>query len=309
MSLRVGHVDLDTSHPGSWIPIIRDLGHEVVGVYDGGTVYPEGYASEFAEENDIPQVFSSAEDMAQAVDLAIIHSCNWDLHLGRAKPFIEAGKAVLIDKPMVGNMADIQRLLDWEEEGHRIVGGSSLYFAEEITEFLNRGGEKRGKVNFAYAGCAVDRFNYGIHAYSLLCGLMGPGVESVRHLGTKDQHQIEVVWKDGRRGILAIGETSSYLPFYATIVTDRDVYNITVDSSNVYRAFLETVLPYLEGKAQKPVTLEDLLEVEKSALAARVSWQDADKRVFLNDLSMDDKGYDGTTFARQYRRSKRRNSN
>ena len=30
-ALRIGHVDLDTSHPQGWIPIERELGHTVVG--------------------------------------------------------------------------------------------------------------------------------------------------------------------------------------------------------------------------------------------------------------------------------------
>ncbi|MGC8784088.1 MAG: hypothetical protein ACP5RN_06855 [Armatimonadota bacterium] len=30
--MRIGIVDLDTSHPPSWIPIERELGHEIAGV-------------------------------------------------------------------------------------------------------------------------------------------------------------------------------------------------------------------------------------------------------------------------------------
>jgi len=42
--MRVGLVDLDTSHPQNWVPIIRRLGHEVAGVWDGGEVHPQGYS-------------------------------------------------------------------------------------------------------------------------------------------------------------------------------------------------------------------------------------------------------------------------
>ena len=34
--MRMGIVDLDTSHPQNWIPIERDLGHHVIGIWDGG---------------------------------------------------------------------------------------------------------------------------------------------------------------------------------------------------------------------------------------------------------------------------------
>jgi hypothetical protein len=41
-TLRIGIVDLDTSHPDNWVPIIKELGHRVVAVFDGGTVHDEG---------------------------------------------------------------------------------------------------------------------------------------------------------------------------------------------------------------------------------------------------------------------------
>ena len=49
--MKIGIVDLDTSHPQNWIPIIRDLGHEVVCVWDGGTVHPASYVETFAKDH------------------------------------------------------------------------------------------------------------------------------------------------------------------------------------------------------------------------------------------------------------------
>ena len=43
--MKIGVVDLDTSHPQNWIPIERDLGHEVAGIWDGGAVHPPGYVA------------------------------------------------------------------------------------------------------------------------------------------------------------------------------------------------------------------------------------------------------------------------
>jgi len=39
--MKIGIVDLDTSHPQNWIPIERELGHEIVGLWDGGSVHPK----------------------------------------------------------------------------------------------------------------------------------------------------------------------------------------------------------------------------------------------------------------------------
>jgi len=38
--MKIGVVDIDTSHPQNWIPIERTLGHDVAGLWDGGSVHP-----------------------------------------------------------------------------------------------------------------------------------------------------------------------------------------------------------------------------------------------------------------------------
>ncbi|MGI6209825.1 MAG: Gfo/Idh/MocA family protein [Anaerolineae bacterium] len=301
--LRIGHVDLDTSHPQNWIPIERDLGHDVVGVFDAGGVWPQGYAREFADKLEVPKVYDTLEEMAEDVDLAIVHTANWDLHLERARPFVEAGKGVLIDKPMVGNLKDAITLRDWARQGARVSGGSSLRFAYEVREYLARPVEERGEPQFAFVGCGVDEFNYGIHAYSMLIALMGTDVESAKFLGDHGQRQIEVVWKDGRRGILTISKPigGRWLPFHATLVSDRGVTQMIADSSKLYRALLETLLPYYAGEAEAPMSIEELLVPELLAMAARQSWLNDGARRYLSDLSLEDPGYDGAAFGAEYR--------
>ena len=301
--LTIGHVDLDTSHPQNWIPIERELGHDVVGVFDGGTVYPEGYAEQFAARLDIPRVYQSLEEMAEEVDLAIIHSVNWDLHIGRARPFVEKGKGVLLDKPIVGNLRDANALWEWALDGARIGGGSSLRFSYEIRGFLAQDPEQRGEPCFSFVGCGVDEFNYGIHAYSTLLGVMGSGVDCVRFLGANGQRQVEVVWGDGRRGILTVGTPAGgrWLPFYATVVSDRAVAHIVPETGKLYRALLEAYLPYFAGEVAAPLSLEALIEPELVAMAARMSWMNDGQRCYLSDLRLDDPGYDGAAFAAEYR--------
>jgi hypothetical protein len=292
-------VDLDTSHPANWLPVIRDLGHEVIGVYDGGTVYPEGYARRFASERGIEQVFDSLEAMADAVDVAIIHSCNWDLHIERALPFAAAGKGLLIDKPMAGKLPDLQKLLEWEKRGVKITGGSSLRYCDELIDW--QASHEMNDILFAHTGCAVDEFNYGIHAYSFLHGLLGPGIESVRYLGTNVQHLVEISWTDGRHGIVGVGTTAGYLPFYATVVTQKDVSHIKVNNAGLYQALLKNVLPYFAGETAAPIPLQSLIEVELSAIAAKLSRQSGGKRIFLQDIPAHEAGYDGTRFGTEYK--------
>ena len=303
--MRIGIVDLDTSHPQNWIPIEREIGHEVIGLWDGQAVHPKEYAGQFAAEHDIPHVFESLEQMADQVDCAIIHGCDWDTHVDKARPFVEADKAVLIDKPVAGNQRDLNQFIEWASQGARITGGSSLRFCHEAAEWLAGPVDERGIPDTVFCGCGVDEFNYGIHAYSLIFSIMGPGARSVQHLGQGAQRRVRINWPDGRVGILVIGKSDQWLPFYASIATACSTHQFVVDNSLIYRSLLEVALPYLAGQTdQPPFTMAELVEPELCALAARQSWLDADHEVLLDELDGAAPGYDGKAFAEEYRLSR-----
>jgi len=303
--MRIGLVDLDTSHPESWIPIERELGHEIVGLWDGGAVHPSGFAHEFASKHNVPRVYDRFEQMVEDVDCAIIHSCDWDTHIPKAAPFIEAGRAVLLDKPMAGNMRDLDQLRTWAEQGARVTGGSSLRFCAEARQFLDRPVAQRGTPDFVLCGCAVDDFNYGIHAYALLASILGSDAESVRHLGRGVQQRVQVNWRDGTCGILVIGAADEWLPYYVTVTTNRAVHQFVIDHMQVYRSLLESVLPYLAGETeQPPLAIDELIAPERWALAARCSQERGGETVLLDNPALSTVRYDGKQFALSYQRQR-----
>ena len=303
--MRIGIVDVDTSHPNAWIPIERELGHEVAGIWDGGSVHPADYVKTFAEERDVPKQYESLGAMAADVDCAIIHGCDWDTHVEKARPFVEAGKSVLIDKPMAGNVRDLNQIKAWAAEGARIAGGSSLRFCEETREWLAQPLEERGTPHTALCGCGVDDFNYGIHAYAQLCGILGAGAQSVRHLGQGVQRRVQINYPDGRMGLVVAGDCGGWLPFYATIVTEKQSTQYVADTKRIYQALLTTALPYLAGETDEPpVPLAELTEPELWVIAAQRSWSEGDREVALDELSEDTPGFDGGAFAKGYREAK-----
>ena len=311
MSFKLGLVGLCTSHPGAWVPIIRELVREgfvdveVVAAWDSGETRPERFAGAFCAENDIPTAVDRLEDMVDRVDGVIVHTTNWDRHLEQARPFVDAGKPVLIDKPIVGNLQDANRVLDWVKQGRRVTGGSSLRFSAPVAEFLAQPVEERGEIHTAYAATGVDDYNYGIHAYAIMFALMGSGIRSARYLGFSGQKNVQLTWKDGRIGLLTIGK-NAWLPFRIMVVTSKKTEFVDGSAGvSPYRSLLEAELPYLTGQTDAPpIPMAELLEPELAALAARVSWRNHGCEVFVDDLRVDDPGYDGVQFALGYRRAR-----
>jgi predicted dehydrogenase len=278
---------------------------KIVAAWDSGETRPARYAHEFCAELDIPTAVDELEDMVGMVDGVIVHTTNWDRHIEQAQPFVDADKSVLIDKPIVGNLRDANQVLDWAELGKRVTGGSSLRFSGPVAEFLAQPVEERGTIHTAYAATGVDDYNYGIHAYAIMFALMGGGFRSAQYLGFSGQKNIKLTWKDGRMGLLTIGR-NAWLPFRITVVTDKATTFIDGSAGgSPYRSLLEATLPYMTGQVDEPpFPMPEQLEPELAALAARMSWMNHGQEVYLDDLLLDDPGYDGTQFALGYRRAR-----
>jgi hypothetical protein len=106
-------------------------------------------------------------------------------------------------------------------------------------------------------------------------------------------------------GLLAVGAQPAWIPFYATIVSERVCRQIQVDSGRLYRALLERALPYLSGQTDRPpVPMRELIEPELAAIAALKSWSSGDGLALLEELEKDSPSYDGAAFAREYRKAR-----
>lgn len=302
--MKIGLVDLDTSHPEAFVPLLRERGHEIVGVWDGGSVHPEGYAQEFARKNNIPTVFAELPDMAEEVDCALVHACDWDTHVDKARLFLDADKSVLVDKPLAGRAADLNILENWAAQGRRIAGGSALLYAVEAAEWRASATEERGELRTLFCGCGVDEFNYGIHGYAMALAFAGFEVESARHVGASGRQDLmELIHANGARTILQVGPSEAWLPFYGTLVTTRQVRQFTVDPNKLYAGFLDATLPFLAGQTTiPPLPAAAFVEAERCALAALTSKQSGGRIVPLSETLT--ASHDGAAFARSYRAAK-----
>ena len=309
MAFRIGLVGLCTSHPESWVPVMRDLAKEgiadieVVACWDSGETRPADFAQTFARDFNIPYTPATLEEMLPLVDGVIVHTTNWDKHLEQARIFVEANKAVYLDKPVAGNLNEINQILDWIKQGKRVTGGSVLRYCREVLACRKAVEEAGETIYTGYSVIGVDDYNYGIHGYATLIAAMGPEVLSVQYIGSSNQKQIMIKFTNGRVGILTVGKTK-WLPFNLTATTARKVHQVSVDNMQLYRAMLESVMPYFSGKTDVvPLEAMSLVMPELAALAAKQSWLNNGAEVFITDIDKNI-SYDGTQFAMEYRRAR-----
>src|SRR5699024_5030291 len=107
------------------------------------------------------------------------------LHLDHARPLLEAGIPVLIDKPLAASVADAIELLDISQRRNvRLVSYSALRFVPELTAFTSEHPERSRLRHLHVVGPADPNspysglFFYGIHQVEAALEILGnPEVE------------------------------------------------------------------------------------------------------------------------------------
>ena len=223
--LRLGLIGLDTSHVVAFTKILNDAKHpqhvkggKVVAAFKGGS--PDIPASRdridrftktLVDDYGV-ELYPSIEKMCKRVDADLLESVDGRPHLKQARPVIEAGLPLFIDKPLAGSLKDAVTIFDLAKEKKvPVFTSSSLRFAKATLAV--RGGSL-GKVKRCetHSPCSLephhpDLFWYGIHGVESLFTVMGADCLSVKR-GKTEEGKIEVKgkWKGGRVGIFREGK-------------------------------------------------------------------------------------------------------
>ena len=301
--IRIGAVNIDTSHPLGFAEVMEKSGRaRYVGVYNDsfrGDDEVEGFIRRFGLEKRC----ETLEELADMCDIGFIQGCDWDDHIRCAMPFIQRGKPVFIDKPVVGNLKDLKKVEELVRGGAVILGSSSARYAYEVQEFLAIPVEERGEIVNVFGTAGVDEFNYGVHIAECVGGLLGTGAKEVRYMGRGEAggkySESYYVQFDGASAIFNT-YTGAWQPFVITIMTTKTTYQFKIDSSRLYAALIEQICNYMEGKPHILAGIDALAESVRVMLAAAQSRAEGGKTVALRDLTEDGACYDGRKFCEGY---------
>lgn len=302
--IRVGAVNIDTSHPLGFGEVMeKENRARYVGVYND-SFRPDSEVEGFIRRFGLEKRCDSLAELADMCDIGFLHGCNWDDHLRCAMPFIERGKPVFVDKPLVGNLADCRRVEQLVRDGAVILGASSARYAYEVQEFLALPAEERGEIVTVFGTAGVDEFNYGIHIAEAIGGILGPGAESVRYAGRADAggkyaETYFVQYENGKSAVFNTF-TGTWQPFVLTVMTTKTTHHFRMDSNRLYEALVGEICNYMEGRPNRLAPPEVLLESVKVMLAAAASRAGGGAPVALRALTDGMPAYDGRAFWESY---------
>ena len=302
--LKFGAITIDTSHPMAFAAhVAKGDRARYTAIFNDGFRGDDEVTS-FANHHGMT-VCKTLDELADLVDIGMVHSCNWDKHLGYIDAFAKRGKPVFIDKPLVGNLEDMKKLQALVDSGVKVLGTSALRYCYEVAEIRNKVAEAGANILHINLTVGVDEFNYAIHAYEFVCALLDAHPVSVRYIGNSTSGKIpcDIYFLRFEGGATAVisGLLGKYTGFHTSILTDGAADScFTVDTSKLYEAMLHEVCNELEGKENKLAPMEELLIPIRAALAGKASKLAGGKEMPLDDDAIAGVSFDGNAFEAEY---------
>lgn len=119
----------------------------------------------------IDHALDTAEDMIEQVDAVLVARDDWRSHAPLALPLLEAGKWVLVDKPLSLDAGELDRFQPYLESG-RLMSTAGLRFARELDPLRGGGIAARlGRLRLIQGAVLNGLEAYGIHLIEAVAGL------------------------------------------------------------------------------------------------------------------------------------------
>jgi predicted dehydrogenase len=271
-SKRINHVGIDEEQ---WV----DGGRVIAGFVGASEITPlatvEQYAAQCRDECGV-ELVNQPEDLLGKVDAVFIESQCGAAHLERARPFLEAGMPVFVDKPFANSVEDAKVLADLSRKHNApLFSASSLRYAPEVQGFQANLAET-GPVIGAEAsspGFTHEKnpglLHYGIHGVELLYSLMGPGCRTVTCASTEAGDVVTGTWDDGRIGVARAVRRGAQ-PYAFTAYCEKAIVMRQVGTGFIYRELLKRVMEMFQT-GQPPLNIAETVEIIAFICAARDS--------------------------------------
>ena len=231
----------------------------------------------------IPNILARPEEAIGRVDAAIIPTDKGHEHVERARPFIEAGLPVFIDKPLVDNVEDLRMFINWAGEGRPLMSSSCMRYAKEFLPYRESTREL-GHLRLATITTPKSWERYGIHALEGVYPILGPGFISARNSGSEERNIVHFKHQSGA-DVLAAAVNDLYGAFgvLALYGTAGHVEVAFADTFYAFKRQLEAFIQYLRSGIL-PFPFSETVELMKMVIAGIKSREEEGREVLLEEI-------------------------
>ncbi len=217
-------------------------------------------APKVAAASLIENVVAKPEDVIGHVDAAVIATDDGTDHVRRARPFIEAGLPVFIDKPMATTIPELRQFLQWHREGKIILSTSGMRYAPEMRlsdEQRARFGDLRWITSFTCKSWE----RYGIHALEAVEPLLGTGFQTVQAHSDSGGDVMHITHSSGVR--LTIGALHDAYGSFGAVHLFGTKGDIVLKLADTYHAFRGQLVAFIDmlHTGVRPLPFDETVEL------------------------------------------------
>lgn len=237
-------------------------------------------APKVAAASLIEHVVRNPEEVIGQVDAVIIATDDGSDHARRARPFVEAGLPVFIDKPMATTLPELRQFLHWQRAGAVLLSTSGMRYAPEMQADFSALGELRWITSFTCKSWE----RYGIHALEAVAPLMGPGFRSVRAQSNERGDVMQITHASGLH--LSLGALHDAYGSFGAVHLHGTQGDLALKLRDTYHAFRGQLLAFIEllRRGQPPLPFEQTVELMAVLIAGIRSRQQQGREVAVAEI-------------------------
>lgn len=230
----------------------------------------------------IGHVVSRAEEMIDQVDAIILARDDAKNHLSMAKPFIEAGIPVFIDKPLAVTKEDLEYFAHQDAKGKLIMSCSSLRYSNECLT-AKQDLQSLGKLELVTAVGKKDWIKYGVHLLEGIFMLLDdPDPVSVKHIGKEGKDIVHVQIENNIQVVVYL--FMDIVPVSQISLFGQEGWK-TIEIKNSYSMFRDNILEFIrsvrEGRSRIPFNTTE--KIIRTLIAAKESLEQDGKTIYLDN--------------------------
>jgi predicted dehydrogenase len=266
---KIGFIDLDTSHPRSFVKRINAMDDfQVTGVFDRGRAKGKAETTAFCAEFSVEN-YASVTALAADCDGVMVLSADWETHLEDITIVLQAGKACYCDKPLVASLDELDRFVALcEQNTAPMFAGSGWRWNDKTAALAEE--IKDAAISDAMFCVPSDRYYYGIHGVEWILGLFGSGVEAVKAEKSTDDATIVSLHHQRGMAIRLVLETGFSLNRFNIFAANGKDYSLVLDGDDIHDGICNNFIQALTT-GRSPATLTELTEAVRIMFAIEES--------------------------------------
>ncbi len=233
-----------------------------------------------AKTTGIENIVKNIGDMIGKVDSVLLTRDDPENHVEMAKPFIDAGIPIFIDKPLAITHKDLAYFSRENARGKLIMSGSSMRYANECrtakTEVASL-----GKLELVTATGKKDWIKYGVHLLEGVVAILDdPKPVCVKNVGKAQKDVVYIEYENGIQVVVNI--FMDITPTFQISLFGQKGWKI-IGIRNSYSMFRDNIIEFIrsvqEGKSR--LEFEKTKNIIRTLIAGKESLEKGGKTINL----------------------------